>query len=495
MRNVSYIIYAESIDTRGIAVGALITDPRQIINYQQVVSFPEPEPVTRQMMANMMMSDMNHGEMSGHSMQHNHSMTMHHSMDMDMPMEPTIVGDKISPPTTSGAKTAGTKYQNLTAAVKTNNPTKPVNGIIKMELFGYMNHFIWFINGLPEYKAKPIVIDPGKRYRIIFSNNSMMRHPMHIHGHWFILRNGHGAYDPLLHTIDVPPGATAVADFDADASGQWFFHCHHLYHMLSGMSRVFQYQTIIDIVHGAAQPEHEISNEGYINRPIVRVDQPPIDASLIHHPMAHPMGLYRATFLDIGADPFNNVQRLTFKTLIGSDYNKLELYTEDAEMNQGKVENADIDIFYWHLLGQFWAIKGGVNYYYRPARTPYWQPGVGVEGLMPYFVEVNLRSYYHNGSGKLDIQLSRDTQITNNLFIRTGIRSILATKTVESDEVGSGLNQMRYIVRPYYRLVPGLSVFFEFEHENDYGAFANFEKNNGESSSQNTYTFGLSILF
>src|SRR3990167_1492721 len=99
--------------------------------------------------------------------------------------------------------------------------------------------FIWFINGLPEYK--------GKRYRIIFTKNSMMRHPMHIHGHWFILRNSHGVHDPLLHTIEVPPGATAVADFDADASGQWFFHCHHLYHMMSGMSRVFQYNTIIEV--------------------------------------------------------------------------------------------------------------------------------------------------------------------------------------------------------------------------------------------------------
>lgn len=488
-KNQPYIIYAESIDTLGVAVGALITDPHQEIHYQQIKSFPEPEPVTRQMMAHMMMPDMSHGAMSAHSMQHNHSMSM------DMPTEPTVVGDKIVSPTAVEAKTTGTKYQNLAAAVKTNNPIKPVNGVIKMELFGYMNHFLWFINGIPEYKAKPIVIEPGKRYRIIFVNNSMMRHPMHIHGHWFILRNGHGAYDPLLHTIDVAPGATAVADFDADASGQWFFHCHHLYHMLSGMARVFQYQTLIDIAHGVAQPEHEISTKGYINRPIVRVDQPPMDLSLIHHPMAHPMGLYRATFLDLGEDPFNNAQKFTFKTLIGSDYNKLELYTEDAEINQGKLENADIDIFYWRLLAQFWAIKGGVNYYYRPAKTPYWQPGFGIEGLMPYFIEINLRTYYHNGSGKLDIQLSRDTQITNNFFIRTGVRSIWATKTVTADEVGSGLNQMRYMVRPYYRLRPGLSAFFEWEHQKNYGAFADFEKSNGEPSNQNTYTFGLSFLF
>ena len=115
-------------------------------------------------------------------------------------------------------------------------------------------------------------------------------------------------------------------------------------------------------------------------------------------------------------------------------------------LNKGKVENADIDIFYWHLINQFWAIKGGVNYVYRPAKTPYWQPGIGIEGLMPYFIDTDVRGYYYSGSAKLDVELSRDTQITNNFFIRAGIRSILASKTVPQAEIGSGLNQMQHYV-------------------------------------------------
>lgn len=129
---------------------------------------------------------------------------------MQMPTEATIIGGKICPPTKSSKDmTMGTKYQNLTALVKTNDPNKPIYGVIKMELFG-------FINGLPEYSAKPICILPGKRYRIVFTNNFIMRHPMQIHGHWFILRNDHGAYDPLLHIIEVPPGAMAVASGHKD---------------------------------------------------------------------------------------------------------------------------------------------------------------------------------------------------------------------------------------------------------------------------------------
>jgi uncharacterized protein involved in copper resistance len=299
----------------------------------------------------------------------------------------------------------------------------------------------------------------------------------------------------LLHTIDVPPGATITADLDADASGQWLFHCHLLYHMMSGMARVFQYSTLIEITKNEASLENIVEQTPYANRPIVRVDKNPVDALLVKHHMAHPMSLYLANYLDVGEDPFHSVQKINFKGLYGRDYNKFELFVNDAEMKKGIVESADMDIFYWHLIDQFWAIKGGVNYFYRPAKNPYWQPGIGIEGLMPYFIDTNVRGYLHSGSAKLDIELSRDSQITNNFFVRAGIRSILASKTVTQAAIGSGLNQMRYIVRPYYRLMPGLNLFAEYEYEKNYGAFKNIQSDTGASASQNTITFGLAMLF
>lgn len=448
-KNAPYIIYAESMDTVGAAYGALIPASQQFVNYKSVTPFPEPLPVTREMMP-----------------MHDHDMASH-----------------------------GTKYQNITAAVRTNNPNKPVEKVLNMELFGYMGRSIWFINGVPEYKAKPIIFEPGKRYRFVFSNSSMMHHPMHIHGHWFILREGKGAYDPLLHTIDVPPGSTMTADVDTDGSGQWLFHCHLLYHMMSGMSRVFQYSTLIEITHNEAKPQHIVKQTPYYNRPIVRIDEVmPIDVSLVKHPMPHTSKLWLATFLDIGINPVTNVQQVTFKGLYGSDYHKLELFANDAEIKEGKVENADLDIFYWHLIDQFWAIKGGINYFYRPAQAPYWQPGIGVEGLMPYFIDTDIRGYIYSGSAKLDLELSRDTQISNNFFVRIGARSILATKTVTQAAIGSGLNQMQYTLRPYYRLMPGLNVFAEFERDQYYGSFKNIQVNLGNSSGENTLTAGLSVL-
>lgn len=154
----------------------------------------------------------------------------------------------------------------------------------------------------------------------------------------------------------------------------------------------------------------------------------------------------------------------------------------------------DIDIFYWHLISQFWAIKGGVNYFNEPAATPYWQAGIGMEGVMPYFIDTNARLYFYGGSIKLDLELSRDTQLTHNFLVRAGVRTLIASTTVNNAAIGSGLNQMRYIFRPYYRLAPGLNIFVEYENEKDYGAFKSIEKTLGEQTTLNTVTLGISAV-
>lgn len=537
-----YIIYAESSDTVGAAIGALVTHSQQLVDYSKVTPFAEPLPVIREMMDNMMMANMHKNSYMGEDC------GVHDGAPRSR-RSSCARGSQILKSIT----TPGTKYQNLIAALPTNNPNKPIKGIIKMELFGYMDRFIWFVNGLPEYRAKPIILAPGERYRIVFTNTSMMHHPMHIHGHWFILRKGLGSYDPLLHTIDVAPGATVVTDLDTDASGQWFFHCHLLYHMITGMSRVFQYSSLIEITpeetsadvrnysyvdssdptvtaiatrypanqaclrshrprddvlrrglqHKAKscsvnflKPQNIIANTKYYNRPIVRVDEvKPIDYSLVKHPMAHPMGLLVANFLDISADPFKNFQQLNFKGWYGYDYNKLELLIKDATINQDTVEDGNIDVFYWHLIAQFWAVKGGANYFYQPVKKSYWQPGIGIEGLMPYFIATDIRSYYYGGSTKVDLELSRDTQITNNFFIKLGIRSILASKTIPRAEIGNGLNQVRYTLRPYYRLIPGLNIFAEYEYVKNYGSFKTLENNAGRPVTENSLTLGVRVIF
>ena len=84
-----------------------------------------------------------------------------------------------------------------------------------------------------------IKITKNEVVRITLQNQTMMHHPMHLHGHFFRVLNKQGDYSPLKHTVDVPPMETVTIEFAPDEKGDWFFHCHVLYHMKGGMARVF----------------------------------------------------------------------------------------------------------------------------------------------------------------------------------------------------------------------------------------------------------------
>ena len=78
--------------------------------------------------------------------------------------------------------------------------------------------------------------------QLTMKNETMMWHPMHLHGHFFRLMQGGGDRCPLKHTVSVAPGETATIEFIADNPGNWFFHCHNVYHLEAGMAREFQYE-------------------------------------------------------------------------------------------------------------------------------------------------------------------------------------------------------------------------------------------------------------
>ncbi len=202
-------------------------------------------------------------------------------------------------------------------------------------------------------------------------------------------------------------------------------------------------------------------------------------------------------FIDFGEDPFDNTQEMTFKGLFGTKENKLELYSNEAELSDEGVQYADLDIFYWHLLSPHWAVKGGANYFYRPTgSTPYWQPGVGLEGTTPIFpIDTNFRTYLHDDSVKLDAEFIHDFKITNKILVKGSIRSILATSTVEDAQIGNGLNQMRYFIRPFYRLTPELNLFIEYEYIQDYGSTADMRNEADEEAKESLVFFGVSVDF
>ncbi|MDQ2864268.1 MAG: multicopper oxidase domain-containing protein, partial [Bacteroidota bacterium] len=132
-------------------------------------------------------------------------------------------------------------YGMLRSTYKTTLPEGPLKEL-KFDLTGNMNRYVWTLDNKTISESDRILIKKGENVRIIMYNNSMMRHPMHLHGHDFRILNGQGDYAPLKNVIDIMPMERDTIEFAANASGDWFFHCHILYHMMSGMGRIFRYE-------------------------------------------------------------------------------------------------------------------------------------------------------------------------------------------------------------------------------------------------------------
>ncbi len=129
-------------------------------------------------------------------------------------------------------------YRDL-IAVERNPDIRAPERELRIHLTGNMERYMWAFDGekLSEVRD-PIPFLEGERVRITLVNDTMMTHPIHLHGHFFELVTGHGDYAPRKHTVNVQPGGTAAFDFTADAVGDWAFHCHMLYHMHAGMMQV-----------------------------------------------------------------------------------------------------------------------------------------------------------------------------------------------------------------------------------------------------------------
>ncbi len=180
-------------------------------------------------------SKMDHSkmEMPKDSMKMDHSKMDHSKMDMNQePMQ--MEGMEMNSEYT---------YDYLKSPEKTSYPKDtPVTEIL-LNLTGNMNRYIWSMNGVPLSETDNIKIKGNEVTRITLNNLTMMHHPMHLHGHFFRVINKNGEYSPLKHTVNVPPMEEVTIEFYGDAYGDWFFHCHVLYHMMGGMARVFSYET------------------------------------------------------------------------------------------------------------------------------------------------------------------------------------------------------------------------------------------------------------
>ena len=122
-------------------------------------------------------------------------------------------------------------------ALKSNPDTRPPDRELQFHLTGNMQRFVWGFDGKKFSESRPVRLKRGERVRFTLINDTMMEHPIHLHGFLFSLENGQEGALPLKHTVNVKPAERVSFVFDADTPGHWAFHCHLLYHMEAGMFR------------------------------------------------------------------------------------------------------------------------------------------------------------------------------------------------------------------------------------------------------------------
>ncbi len=269
----NYQIEAESIDRSGFAIGTLHNENAQAVGPIQI---PQPRPRSLLTMDDMGMSHGNGAsdEHAGHQMNMQHDMSampeMKHDMQAmsssehdhammnmkhEMPAQSENKPKKDEPvygwanaSTPAGMKAL--QYSDLQSLTPQPDTRAPERKLV-IRLGGNMERYIWTINGKKFSEAEPLQVKYGERIRLKFVNDSMMAHPMHLHGMFMQLENGQQAENlPNKHTLIVPPGKTVTALLTADALGEWAIHCHLLYHMSAGMMN----KLIVAQVNDGQQP-------------------------------------------------------------------------------------------------------------------------------------------------------------------------------------------------------------------------------------------------
>lgn len=242
----AYTIFAESMGRSGYARGTLATKEGM---EAAVPTLRQPARLTMADMGGMhgmdhsMMEGMDHSKMEG--MDHGSMMSTEGAAS-----DPFYAkGSGLIPTAANGGKFLS--YADLKAQSPLYDEREPTREV-ELRLTGNMERYIWSINDVKYEDAEPIRLQYGERVRFKFVNDTMMAHPMHLHGMWSMLDVGAGQWNPIKHTISVQPGTTVYMETEVDAPGQWAFHCHLSYHMASGMFAKV-------IVEGGPEPTQAIT--------------------------------------------------------------------------------------------------------------------------------------------------------------------------------------------------------------------------------------------
>jgi FtsP/CotA-like multicopper oxidase with cupredoxin domain len=177
-------------------------------------------------------------DMAMHAVDLKPSNPVHLQIGPEVVQVSAITSDRLSNPG-AGLENNGRRvlnYADLRARYR-GVDRRPPTREIELHLTGSMQRYIWGFNGKKFSDAPPIELRLGERVRFVVINDTMMEHPIHLHGLWSELENGHGEFNPYKHTVIVKPSERVSYLISADTPGKWAYHCHLTFHMETGMFR------------------------------------------------------------------------------------------------------------------------------------------------------------------------------------------------------------------------------------------------------------------
>jgi len=246
----AYTLFAQSMDRTGYARGTLAAkaglsapipplDPRPLVTMDDMGMGGMDHGSMGGDMAGMdhsQMAGMDHSGMAGMGEMQSHPATENNNPLVDM--QAMTTSPKLDDPGL-GLRDNGRRvltYSDLRSTFADPDGRDP-GRTLELHLTGHMEKFAWSFNGVKFSDAEPLRLKYGERIRIVLVNDTMMTHPIHLHGMWSDLEDENGQFMVRKHTIDMPPGSRRSYRVTADALGRWAYHCHLLYHMEMGMFR------------------------------------------------------------------------------------------------------------------------------------------------------------------------------------------------------------------------------------------------------------------
>ena len=343
-------------------------------------------------------------------------------------------------------------YKRLKSLTPTTLPADAPRRTVTLKLTGDMARYLWSIDGKTMDEESTIPVKKGEVLRLVLVNNSMMHHPMHLHGHFFRLLMPDSvdpAYAPLKHTVDVPPMSRRVIEFLADEDRDWLFHCHLLYHMMAGMARVVSYPAGEEMKNAASIPP--VSPSSTSTPPTstgAGAPAPSHTPALGEHGMQHTYAWLDTTVQSQMSTGFGTIQR-------GRDNLNLMWDVGYAHTDRTGYE---IDATYSRYFNLRWTAFAG----YRLTNTMDGRDALiaGATYRLPYFVDFTT-TLQSNGDARF--ALGKKFQLTSRLRLDIRGDYDTAQKFSSMTTLGYRLTKRVSLIASYdtdYRLGAGLGFNF-----------------------------------